>query len=164
MFEKILIANRGEIAVRIMNTCKRLGVQTVAVYSEPDFRSMHVTNADEAVLLGGARRADSYLAMDKIIEAALGTGAQAVHPGYGFLSENALCAEKVTAAGLIFIGPPAAVIAAMGDKLAAKHLAVSAGVPTVPGHIQPVATLEEATMVAEEVGYPVLLKPAAGGG
>jgi propionyl-CoA carboxylase alpha chain len=164
MFEKILIANRGEIAVRIMNTCKRLGIRTVAVYSEPDFRSMHVTNADEAVLLGGARPVESYLAMEKIIEAALGTGAQAVHPGYGFLSENAVFAEKVEAAGLTFIGPPAAVIAAMGDKLAAKHLAISAGVPTVPGHIQPVAALEEAGLVAEKVGYPVLLKPAAGGG
>jgi propionyl-CoA carboxylase alpha chain len=164
MFEKILIANRGEIAVRIMNTCKRLGIRTVAVYSEPDFRSMHVTNADEAVLLGGARPVESYLSMDKIIEAALGTGAQAIHPGYGFLSENALFAEKVATAGLTFIGPPAGVIASMGDKLAAKHLAVSAGVPTVPGYIQPVATLEEAIVVAENVGYPVLLKPAAGGG
>jgi propionyl-CoA carboxylase alpha chain len=164
MFEKILVANRGEIAVRILHTCKRLGIRTVAVYSEPDFRSLHVINADEAVLLGGARPAESYLVIDKIIEAALGTGAQAVHPGYGFLSENALFAEKVAAAGLVFIGPPAAVIASMGDKIAAKKLAINAGVPTVPGHIKPVATLEEATLVAQEVGYPVLLKPAAGGG
>ena len=164
MFEKILVANRGEIAVRILDTCKRLGIRTVAVYSEPDFRSLHVINADEAVLLGGARPAESYLVIDKIIEAALGTGCQAVHPGYGFLSENALFAEKVAAAGLTFIGPPAAVIASMGDKIAAKQLAITAGVPTVPGHIKPVATLEEATLIAEEVGYPVLLKPAAGGG
>ena len=164
MFEKILIANRGEIAVRILSTCKRLGIRTVAVYSEPDFRSLHVINADEAVLLGGARPAESYLVIEKIIEAALGTGCQAVHPGYGFLSENALFAEKVAAAGLTFIGPQASVIASMGDKIAAKQLAIKAGVPTVPGHIQPVATLEEATRIASEVGYPVLLKPAAGGG
>ena len=164
MFEKILIANRGEIAVRILSTCKRLGIRTVAVYSEPDFRSLHVINADEAVLLGSARPAESYLVIEKIIEAALGTGCQAIHPGYGFLSENALFAEKVAAAGLTFIGPQASVIASMGDKIAAKQLAIKAGVPTVPGHIQPVATLEEATRIASEVGYPVLLKPAAGGG
>ena len=164
MFEKILIANRGEIAVRILSTCKRLGVRTVAVYSDSDFRSMHVINADEAVLLGGARPAESYLNMDKIIEAALGTGCQAIHPGYGFLSENAVFAEKVEAAGLVFIGPPAKVIAAMGDKIEAKKLAIIAGVPTVPGHIEPVADLESAVKVADEVGYPVLLKPAAGGG
>ena len=164
MFEKILIANRGEIAVRILSTCKRLGIRTVAVYSEPDFRSLHVINADEAVLLGGARPAESYLVIEKIIEAALATGCQAIHPGYGFLSENAVFAEKVAAAGLTFIGPQASVIASMGDKIAAKQLAIKAGVPTVPGHIQPVATLEEATLIASEVGYPVLLKPAAGGG
>ncbi len=164
MFEKILIANRGEIAVRILSTCKRLGIRTVAVYSEPDFRSLHVINADEAVSLGGARPSESYLVMEKIIEAALATGCQAIHPGYGFLSENALFSEKVAAAGLTFIGPQASVIASMGDKIAAKQLAIKAGVPTVPGHIQPVATLEEATLIASEVGYPVLLKPAAGGG
>ncbi len=164
MFEKILIANRGEIAVRICDTCKRMGIRTVAVYSEPDFRSLHVTNADEAVSLGGARPAESYLDMDKIIGAALDTGCQAIHPGYGFLSENAQFAEKVGLAGLTFIGPPASVIAAMGDKIAAKQLAVEAGVPTVPGHFQPVSTLEEAEAAAEEIGFPVLLKPAAGGG
>ena len=164
MFEKILIANRGEIAVRISNTCKRLGIRTVAVYSEPDFRSLHVTNADEAVSLGGARPSESYLDMDKIIEAARSTGCQAIHPGYGFLSENAQFAEKVVRAGLTFIGPPASVIAAMGDKIAAKQLAVDAGVPTVPGHFQPVFTFKEAENASEAVGYPVLLKPAAGGG
>jgi propionyl-CoA carboxylase alpha chain len=164
MFEKILIANRGEIAVRIFETCKRLGIRTVAVYSEPDFRSLHVTSADEAVSLGGARPSESYLNMDKIIEAALGTGCQAIHPGYGFLSENPTFAEKVTDAGLTFIGPPASVIAALGDKIAAKQLAIDAGVPTVPGHFQPVYKPDEAADVADTIGYPVLLKPAAGGG
>ena len=164
MFEKILIANRAEIAVRVINTCKALGVRTVAVYSEPDFRSIHVSQADEAVLLGGARPAESYLAMDKIIEAAKSTGSQAIHPGYGFLSENPVFAGKVAAAGLAFIGPPASVIAAMGDKIAAKKLAIIAGVPTVPGHSEPVVTLAEAQAAAAVVGYPILLKPAAGGG
>ena len=164
MFTKILIANRGEIAVRIIRTCREMGIATVAVYSEPDFRSVHVLHADEAVLLGGARPTESYLAMDKIIEAALATGSQAIHPGYGFLSENPAFAEKVATAGLTFIGPPAAVIAAMGDKIAAKKLAFAAGVPTVPGGSEPVVSLEEARSVADTVGYPVLLKPAAGGG
>jgi propionyl-CoA carboxylase alpha chain len=164
MFEKILIANRGEIAVRIIRTCKALGIGSVAVYSEPDFRGIHVTEADEAVLLGGARPVESYLDMDKIIAAALQTGCQAIHPGYGFLSENAEFAEKTTAAGLVFVGPPARVIAAMGDKIAAKKLAAQAGVPIVPGIIEPVNTYDEAVAAAASVGYPVLLKPAAGGG
>ena len=164
MFEKILIANRGEIAVRIIRTCKAMGIRTVAVYSEPDFRSIHVIQADEAVLLGGARPAESYLSIDKVIEAALATGCQAIHPGYGFLSENPVFAEKVAAAGLNFIGPPAEVIAAMGDKIAAKKLAVISGVPTVPGHSEPVIDLAEALAAAAEVGFPILLKPAAGGG
>lgn len=164
MFDKILIANRGEIAVRVIRTCKSMGIRTVAVYSEPDFRSIHVSQADEAVLLGGARPAESYLVMDKIIDAALATDCQAVHPGYGFLSENPLFAEKVAAAGLIFIGPPASVIAAMGDKIAAKKLAIKAGVPTVPGHSESVVTLAEAQEAAAGIGYPILLKPAAGGG
>lgn len=164
MFDKILIANRGEIAVRIIRSCKSMGINTVAVYSEPDFRSLHVLHADEAVLLGGARPAESYLIMERIIEAALSTGSQAIHPGYGFLSENPDFAEKVVSAGLSFIGPPAAVIAAMGDKIAAKDLAIEAGVPTVPGHSKPIVALKEARDAATEIGYPVLLKPAAGGG
>jgi propionyl-CoA carboxylase alpha chain len=164
MFSKILIANRGEIAVRIMATCKRMGIGTVAVYSETDFHSLHVTLADEAVKLGGARPADSYLNKQRIIDAALATGCQAIHPGYGFLSENATFAEMVAAAGLTFIGPPAEVIATMGDKLAAKKLAQAAGVPTVPGNITAVSSQQEAEAVAGEIGYPVLLKPAAGGG
>jgi propionyl-CoA carboxylase alpha chain len=164
MFSKILIANRGEIAVRIIRTCKRMGIVTVAVYSEPDFRSLHVLQADEAVQIGGARPAESYLAKEKIIRTALDTGCQAIHPGYGFLSENAAFAEMVAQAGLTFIGPPAAVIATLGDKLAAKKVARDAGVPTVPGHPHALASHEEAEAVAARVGYPVLLKPAAGGG
>jgi len=164
MFSKILIANRGEIAVRIIRSCRDLGVATVAVYSEPDFRSQHVRLADEAVLVGGARPADSYLRMDAIIEAALQTDSEAIHPGYGFLSENAEFAEKVAAAGLVFIGPPPDVIDTMGDKIAAKKLASEAGVPPVPGHSEPVVDFAEAREAAQLVGYPVLLKPAAGGG
>jgi propionyl-CoA carboxylase alpha subunit len=164
MFTKILIANRGEIAVRIIRTCKRMGIRTVAVYSDPDFRSLHVLQADEAVLLGGARPGESYLNKDKIVQAALDTGCQAIHPGYGFLSENASFAEMTAAAGITFVGPPGPVIARLGDKLAAKQLAAQAGVPIVPGSMKALATLEEAAAVAAEVGYPILLKPAAGGG
>ncbi|UCF90862.1 MAG: acetyl-CoA carboxylase biotin carboxylase subunit [Desulfobacterales bacterium] len=164
MFNKILIANRGEIAVRIIRTCKKMGIQTVAVFSDTDLRGLHVARADEAVLLGGARPAESYLAKEKIIEAACRSGCQAIHPGYGFLSENAAFADMVEKAGLTFIGPPAAVIAALGDKIAAKKLAFGAGVPTVPGHMQAVTASQEAAALAEKVGYPVLIKPAAGGG
>lgn len=164
MFSKVLIANRGEIALRIIRSCQALGVSTVAIYSEPDFRSQHVRLADEAVLVGEARPADSYLRMDTIIEAALETDCQAIHPGYGFLSENAEFAEKVLAAGLVFIGPPPEVISTMGDKIAAKKLAIEAEVPTVPGHSEPVADFDQAREAAQLVGYPVLLKPAAGGG
>jgi propionyl-CoA carboxylase alpha subunit len=164
MFNKILIANRGEIAVRIIRTCKKMGIQTVAVFSDTDLRGLHVARADEAVLLGGARPAESYLAKEKIIEAAYRTGCQAIHPGYGFLSENAEFADMVEKAGLRFIGPPAAVIAALGDKIAAKKLAHSAGVPIVPGHMQAVTSCQEAAALAAKVGFPVLIKPAAGGG
>jgi len=164
MFKKILIANRGEIAVRVIRSCRAMGITTVAVYSEPDFRSQHVLHADEAVLVGTARPGDSYLVMDRIIEAARSTGCEAIHPGYGFLSENPIFAEKVTAAGLVFIGPPPAVISGMGDKIAAKKLAIAANVPTVPGHSEPVVSLDEALAAAATVGFPILLKPAAGGG
>jgi propionyl-CoA carboxylase alpha chain len=164
MFKKILIANRGEIAVRIIRTCRRMGIQTVAVYSDTDFRSLHVTRADEAYYLGGARPLESYLAKEKIIEIARQTGCEAIHPGYGFLSENENFAEMVEKCGLKFIGPTASVIAALGDKIAAKKLAAGAGVPTVPGHMASVASDEAALAVAEKIGFPVLLKPAAGGG
>jgi propionyl-CoA carboxylase alpha chain len=164
MFEKILIANRGEIAVRIIRTCKRLGVATVAVYSDADGRSLHRQMADAAAHIGVSHARDSYLDPEKIISAALSTGCQAVHPGYGFLSENAGFARSVEAAGLTFIGPPARSIALMGDKIASKELAVKAGVPVIPGHADAVNDHNDALSIASSIGYPVLIKPAAGGG
>jgi propionyl-CoA carboxylase alpha chain len=164
MFSKVLIANRGEIAVRIIRTCRRLGIATVAVFSEIDARALHVREADEAVLLGPAPSIQSYLAMEKIVAAAQETGCQAIHPGYGFLSENAEFARMTADAGLAFVGPPAAVIAMLGDKIAAKNLAQKAGVPVVPGHDRPIADLAELRVAAEALQYPVLLKPGAGGG
>ncbi len=164
MFEKILIANRGEIAVRINRTCKKLGIATVAVYSEADTRSLHVLEADEAVLIGKAPATESYLSMDKIIAAALDHNCQAIHPGYGFLSENADFCTKVSDAGIVFIGPPDKAIASMGDKLSSKALAEKAGVPIVPGHAAALKNAEDALAIADRIGYPVLLKPSAGGG
>jgi propionyl-CoA carboxylase alpha chain len=164
MFDKILIANRGEIAVRIIRTCRKLGIGTVAVFSEIDSRALHVQEADEAVFLGAGPSEQSYLLKEKVIKAAVEKGCQAIHPGYGFLSENAEFAEMVVAAGLVFIGPAAPVIAMLGDKIASKNLAIEAGVPVVPGHNQPVSDLEEVRSIADAIGYPVLLKPAAGGG
>ena len=164
MFDKILIANRGEIAVRIIRSCKRLGIGAVAVYSDADSRSLHVQTADESVHIGGPRAQDSYLDAEKMIAAALSTGCRAVHPGYGFLSENARFARSVAAAGLVFIGPPAKAIDTMGDKLASKELAAKAGVPVIPGHADALEGEDEALAAADGIGYPVLLKPAAGGG
>lgn len=164
MFDKILIANRGEIAVRIIRSCKRLGIGAVAVYSDADSRSLHVQTADESVHIGGPRAQDSYLDAEKMIAAALSTGCRAVHPGYGFLSENARFARSVAAAGLVFIGPPAKAIDTMGDKLASKELAAKAGVPVIPGHADALEGEDEAQAAADGIGYPVLLKPAAGGG
>jgi len=164
MFEKILIANRGEIAIRIIRTCNRLGINTVAVYSSADSRSLHRHMADEAVYIGEPQSQQSYLNIDKIIKAAKDTGCQAVHPGYGFLSEKADFAKAVEEAGLVFIGPPVTVVDVMGDKITSKELAKNAGVPVIPGHIEAIRDEEEAIAVAAEVGYPVLLKPAAGGG
>ncbi|MDD2605634.1 MAG: biotin carboxylase N-terminal domain-containing protein, partial [Desulfobacteraceae bacterium] len=164
MFQKLLIANRGEIALRVMRTCRRLGIATVAVYSDADARSRHLTEADEAVRLGPAAAGGSYLALEKIVVAAKETGCQAVHPGYGFLSENAAFARAVTDAGLTFIGPSAEAIALLGDKTASKALAVQAGLPIVPGHPDPVTGVEQALEAARDVGFPVLIKPAGGGG
>ncbi len=164
MFSKVLIANRGEIAVRVIRACHELGVRTVAVYSEADARSPHVREADEAVLIGPPPSGESYLRADRIIEAARSTNAEAIHPGYGFLSERESFARAVRDSGLVWIGPPPEAIAAMGSKTAARTLAVAAGVPVVPGTTESLADAGEAARLAEKFGYPVLLKAAAGGG
>ena len=164
MFKRILIANRGEIACRIARTCRDMGVETVAVHSDVDAQAAHVAACDLAVCLGGATPAESYLGGDAIIEAALATGAEAIHPGYGFLSENPDFVDAIEKAGLVFIGPSAKAIRAMGLKDAAKALMETAGVPVVPGYHgadQSDAVLAEA---AKEIGYPVLIKAVAGGG
>lgn len=164
MFKKILIANRGEIAVRIARACRELGISPVAVYSEVDRASLHVRFADQAVLIGPAPSSQSYLSIEKIIAAAKRTGAEAIHPGYGFLSENADFAQAVEDAGLVFIGPPAPSMRIMGSKTSARRAALDAGVPVVPGTTEPLSSLEEAEKVAEQIGYPIMLKAAAGGG
>ncbi|MDX2102590.1 MAG: acetyl/propionyl/methylcrotonyl-CoA carboxylase subunit alpha [Alphaproteobacteria bacterium] len=164
MFRKILIANRGEIACRVMRTARRMGIKTVAVYSDADRDALHVREADEAVRIGPAPSAESYLVAERIVQACRDTGAEAVHPGYGFLSERASFAEALAAAGMTFIGPPVGAIGAMGDKIESKKLAQGAGVSTVPGHLQALSSPDEAVEVAERIGYPVMLKASAGGG
>ncbi|MBN9023717.1 MAG: ATP-grasp domain-containing protein, partial [Rhizobiales bacterium] len=164
MFRKILIANRGEIAVRVVKTARRLGIATVAVYNDADRDAVHALAADEAVHIGPAQAAQSYLAIDRIIAACRATGADAVHPGYGFLSERTEFAEALAAAGIAFIGPNAKAIAAMGDKIASKKLAAAAKVSTVPGHPDAVTTAEAALAAAVAVGFPVMIKASAGGG
>ncbi len=164
MFSKILIANRGEIALRILRACRELGIKTVAVHSTADADAMHVRLADEAVCIGPPSSRDSYLNVAAILSAATITGAEAIHPGYGFLSENADFAETVEAHGLVFIGPTAEHIRMMGDKITAKTTMLALGVPLVPGSDGELANLEEAHEVASRVGYPVLIKAAAGGG
>jgi len=164
MFTKLLIANRGEIACRVAATARRMGIRTVAVYSEADAGARHVALCDEAVLIGPAAARDSYLRGQKIIEVAQATGAQAIHPGYGFLSENADFADAVQAAGLVFIGPPAASMRAMGSKSAAKQLMEGASVPLVPGYHGDEQDPAFLRQQADRIGYPVLLKASAGGG
>src|SRR6202162_2350551 len=164
MFKRILIANRGEIACRIIKTARRLGIETVAVYSEADRDALHVEMADQAVPIGPPPAAQSYLSIEKIIAAAKQSGAQAVHPGYGFLSEREAFAKALAEAGIIFIGPNAGAIAAMGDKIAAKKAAARAQVSTVPGHLGIIADENEAVRIADEIGYPVMIKASAGGG
>ncbi|MDW8259882.1 MAG: acetyl-CoA carboxylase biotin carboxylase subunit [Gammaproteobacteria bacterium] len=164
MFKKILIANRGEIACRVIRSAHKLGIKTVAVYSEADRDARHVELADEAVPIGPAPSRESYLAMDKIIAACQQTGAEAVHPGYGFLSENEVFAKRVEEAGIVFIGPKHYSIAAMGDKIASKKLAAEAGVSTIPGVNEPIADAAAAVKVARSIGYPVMIKASAGGG
>ncbi|HEY6090177.1 MAG TPA: acetyl-CoA carboxylase biotin carboxylase subunit [Gemmatimonadaceae bacterium] len=164
MFKKVLIANRGEIALRVIRACHEMGIGTVAVYSEADVRAPHVREADEAILIGPPPSSESYLKGEKIIEAARLTGAEAIHPGYGFLSEREWFARAVRDAGIVWIGPPAEAIAAMGSKTAARTLAVANGVPVVPGTTEPLRNAKEAEKIAKKFGYPVLLKAAAGGG
>jgi propionyl-CoA carboxylase alpha chain len=161
---KVLVANRGEIAVRVMRTCRELGIETVAVYSDPDRPAPHVRMADEAYNIGPAAANQSYLVQEKILDVAERSGADAIHPGYGFLSENAVFAEACRDAGVIFIGPGPEAIRAMGDKTAARQLMEEAGVPMAPGTTDAVTSAEEGARVAEEIGYPVLIKAAAGGG
>lgn len=162
--QKILVANRGEIAVRVMRTCREMGIKTVAVYSEADRKALHVLVADEAYCIGPAPAAESYLCADKIIAVAKAAKADAIHPGYGFLSEKAHFSKACEDAGIIFIGPSPAAIDAMGDKITARNIAKKAGVPTVPGTLEPVNDLEVLRKFANDFGYPVLLKATAGGG
>ena len=164
MFKKILIANRGEIACRVMKTAKKMGIKTVAVYSEADKEARHVQMADEAVCIGPAPSRESYLVMDRIIQACKDTGAEAVHPGYGFLSENEQFARRCEEEGIVFIGPKYRSIAAMGDKIASKKLALEAKVNTIPGFNEAIEKAEDAVKIAQEIGYPVMIKASAGGG
>ncbi|MDE3012841.1 MAG: acetyl-CoA carboxylase biotin carboxylase subunit, partial [Gemmatimonadota bacterium] len=164
MFKKVLIANRGEIALRILRACHELGVQTVAVYSEADRESLHVRFADEDVCIGPAPATESYLNIPRIIAAAEVTGAEAIHPGYGFLAENAEFSEICTRSGLAFIGPTPEQIRLMGDKATARETMMKVGVPTVPGSDGIVPTLDEALPIAEEMGFPIMIKASAGGG
>ncbi len=164
LFNKILIANRGEIACRAMRSAKALGIATVAVYSEADSRAKHVREADEAVLLGGNAPSESYLSIEKVIDACQQTGADAVYPGYGFLSENAQFANALKDAGITFIGPNVGAIEAMGDKITSKNIAEQAGVNVIPGHTEVLKDADEAVSIANQIGYPVMLKATAGGG
>ena len=164
MFSKILIANRGEIAVRVIKTCRRMGIKTVVVYSEADADSLAVEMADEVVFIGPAPASESYLVQDKIIAACKQTGAQAVHPGFGFLSENASFAQRCADEGIVFIGPNPGAISAMGDKIESKKFAEKAGVSCVPGHIGEIDDTAHAVKISEEIGYPVMIKASAGGG
>src|SRR5579864_3923501 len=164
MFKRILIANRGEIACRIIKTAHRLGISTVAVFSEADRDALHVEMADEAVLIGPPAAAESYLLIDRIVDACRKTGAEAVHPGYGFLSEREAFPRALKAAGIVFIGPNPDAIAAMGDKIESKKAAAKAKVSTVPGHLGVIGDDKHAVKIADEIGYPVMIKASAGGG
>ncbi|MVO16975.1 acetyl-CoA carboxylase biotin carboxylase subunit [Parasedimentitalea huanghaiensis] len=164
MFNKILIANRGEIACRVIKSARKMGIQTVAIYSDADRQALHVQMADEAVHIGPPPANQSYIVIDKVMDAIRKTGAQAVHPGYGFLSENAKFAEALAAEGVAFVGPPVGAIEKMGDKITSKKIAKEAGVSTVPGHMGLIADADEAVKISKEIGYPVMLKASAGGG
>jgi len=164
MFKRLLIANRGEIAVRVIRACREMGISPIAVYSDADRASLHVRLADQAIHIGPSPSTESYLVIDKIIAAAKKSGAEAIHPGYGFLSENAGFAEAVERARVVLIGPPASAMRLMGSKTSARKTAQAAGAPVVPGTVEPLESAEDARRVANEVGYPIMLKAAAGGG
>lgn len=164
MFSKVLIANRGEIAVRIIRACRELGIQTVAVYSEADKEALHAELADEAICIGPAKAADSYLNVQQILSAAIVTKAEAIHPGFGFLSENSRFASMCEECNIVFIGPKSETIDAMGNKINARRLMIEAQVPVIPGSQGAISDVKEALTIAEEIGYPVMLKAAAGGG
>ena len=164
MFHKILIANRGEIALRVIRACKEMGIKTVAVHSVADYEALHVSLADESICIGPTPSADSYLNMKAIISAAEIADADAIHPGYGFLSENAEFAEICEQCGITFIGPTADNMRRMGDKITARQTVTAAGVPILPGTNESIETIEEAQRIAEEIGYPVIIKASAGGG
>ena len=164
MFKKILIANRGEIACRVIKTARKMGIATVAVHSDADAQALHVRMADEAVAIGPAPAGQSYIAIDRILGAIRQTGAEAVHPGYGFLSENPKFAKALAEEGVAFIGPPVGAIEAMGDKITSKKIAAEAGVSTVPGYMGLIGDADEAVRIAGEIGYPVMIKASAGGG
>src|ERR1700677_2353340 len=164
MFKRILIANRGEIACRIIKTARRMGIETVAVYSDADRDALHVEMADTAVAIGPPPAAQSYLLIDRIVAACKESGAEAVHPGYGFLSERAAFPEALAKEGIVFIGPNPKAIAAMGDKIESKKAAARAKVTTVPGHLGVIEDDNEAIAIADQIGYPVMIKASAGGG
>ena len=164
MFQKILIANRGEIAVRIIRACREMGIKTVAVYSEADRDALHAQLADEAVCIGPAAASESYLNMERILSATIATKAEAIHPGFGFLSENSKFVEMCEKCNVTFIGPSAAVINKMGNKSEARRTMMEAGVPVVPGTKEPVFTVEEALKEAEKIGFPIMIKASSGGG
>ena len=164
MFKKILIANRGEIACRVIKSARKMGIKTVAVYSDADKNALHVEMADEAVHIGPPPASESYIVIDKIMAAIKETGAEAVHPGYGFLSENPKFAQALEKAGVAFIGPPVGAIEAMGDKITSKKIAQEAGVSTVPGVMGLIADADEAVKISEQIGFPVMIKASAGGG
>ena len=164
MFEKLLIANRGEIACRVIKTARKMGIKTVAIYSDVDKNELHVQTADEAVRIGPAPANQSYIVIDNVMQAIQQTGAQAVHPGYGFLSENSKFAEALETAGVVFVGPPVGAIESMGDKITSKKIAQQAGVSTVPGYMGIIDDADEAVKISNQIGYPVMIKASAGGG
>src|SRR6476659_7079037 len=164
MFKRILIANRGEIACRIIKTARKLGIETVAVYSGADRDALHVAMADSAIAIGPPPASESYLVIEKIVAACKQSGAEAVHPGYGFLSEREAFPKALSAAGIVFIGPNPKAIAAMGDKIESKKAAAAAKVSTVPGYMGEIADVKHAVKIADEIGYPVMIKASAGGG